>query len=207
MALAEALLPCRRHARIDFRDLRQEVESLFRETLAIGLRPSIGGRVILEVTQQRPSQAEKDARRRPLQELARCEVATASAALGQADGHVDVDHGVIKRRRQLADARDDHDIRNARGVARDRDPAGAAAIDAARQPYCPRSWKLCGAGSITVPAPRCTSSTPNPRCTSPSGRSRKIPSTPLKPLGLVSVASEKSGCGARPRTAASAVAS
>ena len=74
------------------------------------------------------------------------------------------------------------------------------------------SWsgraKVVGAGLTTVPRLTCTSITARARSERPSGRKRKMPSTPDQPLGLVIASAEKSPPGfSRARLPASATPS
>src|SRR5262249_30182728 len=68
--------------------------------------------------------------------------------------------------------------------------------------------KVVGAGLTTTPRLPCTSITASARSTRPSGRKRKMPSTPAQPLRLVIAWTEKSPPRlARARLAAKATAS
>src|SRR5215475_8126838 len=68
--------------------------------------------------------------------------------------------------------------------------------------------KVVGAGLTTTPRLVCTSITARARSERPSGKKRKMPSTPDQPLGLVIASTEKSPPDlTRARFAASATAS
>ena len=60
--------------------------------------------------------------------------------------------------------------------------------------YCDLTWKVRGAGSISMMRPSRYSRTDRPRSAMPSLRKRKMPSTPAKPFGFMRAEREKSTC-------------